>query len=84
MAYVLYSLYAVVQLYSVAFDMQHAPPTDARAPGPIQQPPLTFPRSRPCPQRTWTMQIKKGGVWMGLKRSEMGVTGDSIHTASGM
>jgi hypothetical protein len=24
------------------------------------------------------MQIKKGGVWMGLKRSEMGVTGDSI------
>jgi hypothetical protein len=30
------------------------------------------------------MQIKKGGVWMGLKRSEMGVTGDSINTASGL
>jgi hypothetical protein len=30
------------------------------------------------------MQIKKGGVWMGLKRSEMGVTGNSINTASGL
>jgi hypothetical protein len=30
------------------------------------------------------MQIKKGGVWMGLKRSEMGVTGDSINTVSGL
>jgi hypothetical protein len=30
------------------------------------------------------MQIKKGGVWMGLKRSKMGVAGDSINTASGL
>jgi hypothetical protein len=30
------------------------------------------------------MQIKKGVAWMGLKRSEMGVTGDSINTASGL
>jgi hypothetical protein len=27
---------------------------------------------------------KKGGARMGLKRSEMGVTGDSINTGSGM
>ena len=30
------------------------------------------------------MQIKEGVAWMGLKRSEMGVTGDSINTASGL
>jgi hypothetical protein len=26
---------------------------------------------------------KKGGAWMGLKRSKMGVTGDSINMGSG-
>jgi hypothetical protein len=30
------------------------------------------------------MQIKKGAAWMGLKRSKMGVTGDSTNTASGL
>jgi hypothetical protein len=30
------------------------------------------------------MQIKKGGARMGLKRSKMGVTGNSINTFNGL